>query len=343
MQLQPLENSQLYVRRQERSRATSVVDEFEDFANTQCEYCGGFFTPGVPYVHVDGLRFHKDCFCCAQCFEPLLDQLFFNFEGRMYCSYDFERNYAPLCQNCKEYILGSVIKTLKGNYHPECLKCDECKEIIHNNLFFQGMDNLCEKCHATRPKYEKCVKCKVDIYPNEILWYREAYWHAFHFQCIKCEKELDSTAKVWKDKLYCLKCFNGIMFACSHCHQVINYLEEQSKIACGRHYHVNHLFCTRCGKNITDEHAEYDNKIFCKDCQKLVKGHQCFVCNEYKDGTIFVLGKNYCGNCYRCAHCDVKIKLKDKIINYDSHPICKKCFKRFPKEAQKRMYETVEK
>ena len=41
-------------------------------------------------------------FRCAQCFRPFPDGVFYEFEGRKYCEYDFQMLFAPCCARCGE-------------------------------------------------------------------------------------------------------------------------------------------------------------------------------------------------------------------------------------------------
>ncbi len=63
---------------------------------------------------------------CAQCFQPFDGGLFFEFEKRKYCEYDFQLLFAPCCKGCGECIIGRVIKAMNFNWHDRCFKCNLC-------------------------------------------------------------------------------------------------------------------------------------------------------------------------------------------------------------------------
>jgi len=230
--------------------------------------------------------------------------------------------------------MGTVIKTVHGNYHPECLTCDNCEKVIEGGLYFDMMKNLCEDCHKQREKLDICVKCRSIILPEERLLYRGDLWHAEHFECMKCGTQLDITAKIWREKLYCQKCYDRyVMIVCAYCHKVIDLQHERAKEANGKYYHINHFFCNGCGVDIQGEHMEFDDENYCKQCYLKKSRKACSVCNGASDITAF--NKHFCRRCFRCAHCQKDLTKKSKVINFDYQPICGKCFDKLPKELRK--------
>uniref|UniRef100_A0AC34QHR5 LIM zinc-binding domain-containing protein n=1 Tax=Panagrolaimus sp. JU765 TaxID=591449 RepID=A0AC34QHR5_9BILA len=315
-----------------REKRTSVPSSPED---RYCFHCLQNFGNGEQYLSIDNKFFHLKCFNCAQCFNPLLDETYFNFGDKYYCEYDFKRNYAPICQICKNYVMGSVIRTIRGNYHPKCLKCHNCERLIDKALYFEDDRSLCEFCHKSREKPDICAKCRGVVFPEEKLLYRNDIWHAEHFECVKCGCRLDATARIWQDRLYCQRCYDRyITVTCAHCHKVIDAQTERSKEANGKHYHIHHLLCYNCGGEIHGEHMEVDNECFCKACYLRKMGKSCAICGLH--GEIIVNNKNYCGKCFRCVHCAKKFTSKSTVMDFDGQPICQKCYERLPKELRKR-------
>uniref|UniRef100_A0AC35GUP5 LIM zinc-binding domain-containing protein n=1 Tax=Panagrolaimus sp. PS1159 TaxID=55785 RepID=A0AC35GUP5_9BILA len=297
-----LSNSDLYNRR------TSSLKRQDPTVQNYCTYCLEEFVKDEEYIHAESYFFHKNCFNCAQCFMPLMTGSFFNIEGRFYCEYDFAKNYAPLCRICKKYVLGRVIKTVKGHYHPKCLTCDDCGDVIENQLYFDMMKNLCQNCHKTTKKPDMCVKCKIPVLEEERLWYRNDCWHAYHFECTKCATQLDNKAQIWRERLYCQRCYDRyVLKTCAQCHKTIEYQEERAIMANGKYYHPGEA------------------------------GDQCTICQEAKPEMISALKKFYCEKCFLCAHCNKALELKSSMVNFDEQPICKKCFEHLPKELRKRL------
>jgi len=86
----------------------------------KCAGCGGDIQGGQ-VVEAGGKKYHKECFCCTQCSEPLAGVKQKKEEdGRVFCQPCWVELYAKTCFVCKQKIEGSAVR--KGNTyrHPDC-------------------------------------------------------------------------------------------------------------------------------------------------------------------------------------------------------------------------------
>ncbi|CAJ0566665.1 unnamed protein product, partial [Mesorhabditis spiculigera] len=271
---------------------------------------------------------------CAQCFRDLDGEVYFRFDDRIYCLHDFERLYAPICQRCKSPVLnGHVIKAATGSYHAECFSCDGCLRDLDEGVWVS--DGLI-----------LCFDCKHIIEPDELLKLHHDCYHAYHFECTTCEQTLTSTGRRLNEKWYCERCYDLQCPSCYECKRAIDPDQERSVAAMGHHYHVEHFRCARClvpfhGKPFfVNRELPYCQKDYIENF-----GERCFVCSRGLTGeSVRIFNKGWCKECYACHCCHRRLKPKDKVLEENMQPVCKKCMERkmfqtMLKERQKRIAE----
>jgi hypothetical protein len=47
-----------------------------------------------------GKHFHNSCFVCAKCEAPFTNDIFFEFEKKAYCEYDYNELTGNICGHC---------------------------------------------------------------------------------------------------------------------------------------------------------------------------------------------------------------------------------------------------
>uniref|UniRef100_A0A8C5M5Y4 LIM domain-containing protein n=1 Tax=Leptobrachium leishanense TaxID=445787 RepID=A0A8C5M5Y4_9ANUR len=330
-------------------------------ANAICERCRSGFAPAEKIVNSNGELYHEQCFVCAQCFQQFPEGLFYEFEGRKYCEHDFQMLFAPCCHQCGEFIIGRVIKAMNNSWHPECFRCDICEQVLADIGFVKNAGrHLCRPCHNREKarglgKYI-CQKCHAIIEEHPLIFKNDPY-HPDHFNCANCGdstvvtlfgtqtswavhqfyseltkrpnqgqmffsvlcvllqipymKELTSDARELKGELYCLPCHDKMgVPICGACRRPI---EGRVVNAMGKQWHVE-LF-----------------------------GDVCFHCNRVIEGDVVsALNKAWCVNCFACSTCNTKLTLKNKFVEFDMKPVCKKCYEKFPLELKKRLKKLSE-
>lgn len=305
-----------------------------------CARCQCQFEHNEEFVNTGAENWHKDCFRCAQCFEPLSKEVHFTVGRRSYCEYDFKTLYAPTCAGCRKYVMGRVIKVSMFSWHPECLVCEKCgKTLDSDGVWHYAGRILCYECNKLIKKEggKICAKCMLYIEPGKSLRYKEDDYHGYHFNCTKCETVLDEKARIWKNELYCQKCYDQLCLICAACKRPID--NERSICALKKHWHIEHFLCARCEHPFyNSKYYERKDRAYCESCYKEVFADVCYTCgsNLVKE-RLTVFGKNWCPECYSCSACNRTLTKKTKVIQLDMRPICKKCYDRFPKELKHRL------
>uniref|UniRef100_A0A8C2RUV2 LIM and senescent cell antigen-like-containing domain protein 1 n=1 Tax=Capra hircus TaxID=9925 RepID=A0A8C2RUV2_CAPHI len=278
---------------------------------------------------------------CSQCLLFFPKHLFFLFEGRKYCEHDFQMLFAPCCHQCGEFIIGRVIKAMNNSWHPECFRCDLCQEVLADIGFVKNAGrHLCRPCHNREKarglgKYI-CQKC------HQPLIFKNDPYHPDHFNCANCGKELTADARELKGELYCLPCHDKMgVPICGACRRPI---EGRVVNAMGKQWHVEHFVCAKCEKPFLG-HRHYERKglAYCETHYNQLFGDVCFHCNRVIEGDVVsALNKAWCVHCFACSTCSAKLTLKNKFVEFDMKPVCKKCYEKFPLELKKRLKKLAE-
>lgn len=316
--LQPVSSGQIHARRQ--------VLNGENKQN--CHRCRDELEADELYLTLDGDSWHVDCFLCSQCMQPIVNCTYYRFDGRLYCEKDFQMLYAPFCANCGEFILGRVIKTINKSFHANCFNCDTCHRSLVDGVYVYGGRLLCGDCNelAEKKRTYICAKCKLPI-EDELLKHKGELYHASHFNCSSCLKVLDPSARELRKELVCQRCYELQCDTCADCHEIIDPQKERSCTALNKHFHLQHFRCAACARPFNGEkHFELNNKPYCKQDYLEKTGIFCFYCNKgLLKSSIHLFGKYFCENCYTCTICDRNLSHKDKVMELDMRPVCKKC------------------
>uniref|UniRef100_A0A8C2PYT0 LIM domain-containing protein n=1 Tax=Cyprinus carpio TaxID=7962 RepID=A0A8C2PYT0_CYPCA len=315
-------------------------------ANAACERCKSGFAPAEKIVNSNGELYHEQCFVCAQCFQQFPEGLFYEFEGRKYCEHDFQMLFAPCCHQCGEFIIGRVIKAMNNSWHPDCFCCDICQAVLADVGFVKNAGrHLCRPCHNREKarglgKYI-CQKCHAIIEEQPLIFKNDPY-HPDHFNCSNCGKELTADARELKGELYCLPCHDKMgVPICGACRRPI---EGRVVNAMGKQWHVEHFVCAKCEKPFLG-HRHYERKglAYCETHYNQLFGDVCYHCNRVIEGDVVsALNKAWCVNCFSCSTCNTKLTLKNKFVEFDMKPVCKKCYEKFPLELKKRLKKLAE-
>ncbi|KAF1757994.1 hypothetical protein GCK72_014452 [Caenorhabditis remanei] len=298
--------------------------------NRCCERCKDQFELDEPYFLLGSASWHMRCFLCAQCMEPLVATTYFQFENRIYCEHDFKTLYAPVCAKCNEFVIGQVVHSSNYSFHFACFTCDDCDTQLNSHGAYRYHGKiLCFSCNQKMPKLKiyNCTKCKQRVEDEDLLMYQHEPYHAYHFKCTTCKKVLEVDARTVKDELFCPRCFDFQCEVCFDCKKAIDPQIEQSLFTMNKHWHIHHFRCATCSRPFNGhEHYEKNGKAYCRDDFLELIGHHCFICDKNVAGAmVHVFGKAFCPDCYRCRGCDKILHYKDKVMELDLMPLCKKC------------------
>lgn len=312
-----------------------------------CASCKDPFDSEQQIVNAKGEAFHTRCFVCAQCFQGFQDGIYYEFENRKYCEYDFQLLWAPCCKGCKNFIKGRVIKALSSNWHPECFRCSSCSIVLTDFSFIKNSQRaFCRDCNM-KEKLKKavtitCYKCSVPI-DEEFIRYNGEVYHSYHFSCKSCGLELDRTARETKGDLYCLPCHEKLDFPiCSACHTSID--NERVVYALGKQWHVEHFACAQCEIPFNgSRHFEKRGLAYCETHFNQLFGEKCFTCNKIISGDEFTsMNKAWCVKHFSCWLCDEPMNQKTKFYDMDSKPVCKHCFEKLPSRVKTSIIKSKE-
>ncbi|KAK4475247.1 hypothetical protein MN116_002322 [Schistosoma mekongi] len=318
--------------------------ETQDIAKEPyCKRCDEPFTQDENIVSVKEGTYHPTCFVCAQCFQPLPNKEFYEFEGRRYCKYDFQVLFAPFCSKCGEFIMFKVVKAINKSWHPECLICDECGiQLVSKG--FQRHNNrqvviLCKDCWSVISRALSgcyiCQTCNKSIELNKHIKFMGDFHHPHHFHCYDCGEELGSDARERSGELYCLRCFGrtGISI-CSACRRPI---DGRIVWALGKVWHVEHFVCHHCETPFMGSRFyEWQGHAYCLLHYQAKVGSICNKCTKPVTGILAKFtNKIYCPEHFLCSLCDRQLDEKSKLYEIDLKPVCKDCYDKLPMQWKK--------
>ncbi|KAK2519476.1 Lims1 [Columba guinea] len=322
---------------QRRHSDIKLYKEFCDFyarfnmanalANAICERCRGGFAPAEKIVNSNGELYHEQCFVCAQCFQQFPEGLFYE-SHLMYGPPAYNSQMTWLFKICA---VGFIVEAQGFLWWMNCWvihKRHLCRP-CHNREKARGLGKyICQKCHA--------------IIDEQPLIFKNDPYHPDHFNCANCGKELTADARELKGELYCLPCHDKMgVPICGACRRPI---EGRVVNAMGKQWHVEHFVCAKCEKPFLG-HRHYERKglAYCETHYNQLFGDVCFHCNRVIEGDVVsALNKAWCVHCFACSTCNTKLTLKNKFVEFDMKPVCKKCYEKFPLELKKRLKKLAE-
>ncbi|XP_057306957.1 prickle planar cell polarity protein 3-like isoform X2 [Hydractinia symbiolongicarpus] len=114
----------------------------------RCEKCKEILREGG--VACGGAFYHRNCFACENCNTSIANQAFQQKDGKRYCTPCYKDMYAKVCSACGDYIVNGEFYTVDtDNWHKDCFRCENCKEILVQQSFAQENGKIkliCEKC-----------------------------------------------------------------------------------------------------------------------------------------------------------------------------------------------------
>ncbi|KAL8187552.1 UNVERIFIED_CONTAM: LIM and senescent cell antigen-like-containing domain protein 2 [Gekko kuhli] len=304
-----------------------------------CGECGEFIIGRV--IKAMNNNWHPECFRCEICDVALADLGFVKNAGS-----------SDLALKELSFVFPSQLEGHKADQE------DHKNHDNHFDGFFLEMflnsvpalqaaynQHLCRPCHNREKakglgKYI-CQKCHL-IIDEQPLMFRNDSYHPDHFSCTHCGKELTADARELKGELYCLPCHDkmGIPI-CGACRRPI---EGRVVNALGKQWHVEHFVCAKCEKPFLG-HRHYEKKglAYCETHYNQLFGDVCYNCSHVIEGDVVsALNKAWCVNCFSCSTCNIKLTLKNKFVEFDMKPVCKKCYEKFPLELKKRLKKLSE-
>ncbi|NXG31721.1 PRIC2 protein, partial [Dromaius novaehollandiae] len=176
-----------------------------------CKKCGRRLNRGDPGVSASGLGdelWHPSCFCCHFCHQPLVDLIYFQQDGRIYCGRHHAELFRPRCASCDQLIfLDECIEAEGRRWHPQHFCCLECEVPLRGQRYVLASGRpCCRRCFESLYA-EPCQACGEPIgADSEEATHQGLRWHARAacFCCSRCRKPLRGqplTAR--RSLLYC--------------------------------------------------------------------------------------------------------------------------------------------
>ena len=258
-----------------------------------------------------------------------------------------------VCPQCGKKVTGSKIEALGAGFHPECLICSACYQIIPENELVCESDLLLhKKCH--KELYcERCAVCNDFIDENIAMHACDKAYHPECFRCTKCgdQKSVKINFVDVHHEPYCLDCFLKIksMFpVCLTCNDPV--LPSDSQISFfykNKKYNI-HSTCTECSichQQVDRQSATIlGGKLVCRKCDKESRTHICAECNEPIHGPYSVLEKIFWHqHHFKCSHCGEQLQSNVAVLD-KGVLFCRKCYNEKLKTCPKcgRMDEGVD-
>ncbi|CAF4772763.1 unnamed protein product [Rotaria sp. Silwood1] len=312
-----------------------------------CANCHQSFATNEQIVNAAGQIWHTQCFVCAQCFQPFEKGIYFEHEDRKYCERDFQMLFAPCCAECKQSIVGRVIRALQKCFHPDCFRCQLCHISLLEIGFSKNNDRaLCRECYTKEKAKDSiisqhiCSTCQ-QILDNKYIKYKGEYYHAYHFQCSSCRIKLDENAREARSLLYCQTCYNKLdLPICAACRCLI---DDRVVSALGKQWHVEHFCCARCAQPFHgSKHYENNGLAYCEIDYHILFGSTCFICNRIiTEGAYTACNKKYCVDHFACSKCEMKMNEKSKFFDVDATPVCKQCYEKEKESIPRALAYTI--
>ena len=145
-----------------------------------------------------GKVYHKECFKCSSC-RRKIDGKFFERSDKPYCDKCYAK-ITEICVECKQPIKGDCIEAGKNFYHPRCMRCFVCNDVLMGQFLIYEDKPICERDYKVIFRENPAV-----IFWNQNKHYRFMKkctfwnWHFFSRQNALRTK-LKTTIAIWRKK-----------------------------------------------------------------------------------------------------------------------------------------------
>lgn len=162
-----------------------------------CKECGRRLNKGDPGISASRLGdhfWHPSCFSCHFCRQPLVDLIYFQQDGRIYCGRHHAELFRPRCASCDQLIfMEECIEAEGRRWHPEHFCCLECEAPLHGQRYVMRSGRPCCRGCFESLFAEPCQACGDPIgVDSEEATHQGLHWHARApcFCCSLCRKPL---------------------------------------------------------------------------------------------------------------------------------------------------------
>ncbi|XP_053943808.1 prickle-like protein 4 isoform X2 [Cuculus canorus] len=162
-----------------------------------CKKCGRRLNKGDPGISASRLGdqfWHPSCFSCHFCHQPLVDLIYFQQDGRIYCGRHHAELFRPRCASCDQLIfMEECIEAEGQRWHLEHFCCLECDVPLRGQRYVMKSGRPCCRTCFENFFAEPCQACGDPIgADSEEATHQGLHWHARAacFCCSLCRKPL---------------------------------------------------------------------------------------------------------------------------------------------------------
>lgn len=177
------------------------------------------------------------------------------------------------CKDCSEIMKNGEIgvechhHTKTDTYHPNCFRCETCRQLLVDNIYFFYKNKYYCGRHYADQLYPRCAGCDELIFANEYTFAEEKSWHFDHFACYKCDFKLGGSRYMTRDdNPFCLDCYlKHFAKTCDTCQSKIGPDEKRLNYN-DTHWHAEErcFQCVQCKMNLIGKKFMLKNhKLLC--------------------------------------------------------------------------------
>jgi len=175
------------------------------------EPCGKCKRPIIgEFIMLHGQKVHPEHFRCEECGCEFKGGNCHEYEGKLYCTEDYQKLLRNTCASCQKPILGRSITALGRVWHPEHFVCFTCHEPFAGSNFYEKEGKPYCEAHFTQLFGDPCAKCGRPVIHNACHFLDKVY-HLEHFVCTGCDKPLKKgDITEWEAKPMCMTCYKKL-------------------------------------------------------------------------------------------------------------------------------------
>jgi len=162
------------------------------------------------FIVLHGQKVHPEHFRCEECGCEFKGGNCHEYEGKLYCTEDYQKLLRNTCASCHKPILGRSITALGRVWHPEHFVCFTCHEPFAGSNFYEKDGKPYCETHYTQLFGDPCAKCNRPVI-HDACHFLDKVYHMEHFVCTGCDKPLKKgDITEWEAKPMCMGCYKKL-------------------------------------------------------------------------------------------------------------------------------------
>ncbi|GAM23433.1 hypothetical protein SAMD00019534_066080, partial [Acytostelium subglobosum LB1] len=161
------------------------------------------------YITLGGQPLHSEHYRCEECGCEFKGKTCHEYEGRLYCYDDYQKQIRNICGGCSKPIVGRSVTALGKVWHPEHFTCTTCQVPFAGSSFREHQGKPYCETHYHQYFGRLCVKCNIPVVEKGVEAFGKIY-HREHFTCQGCDTLLGKEVLDWDGKPLCYKCYEAL-------------------------------------------------------------------------------------------------------------------------------------